>query len=61
MLKAEERYGNLIGHTHDELFLEVRRGFNGLEEFEELICDLPAWTAGLPMSAEGFVSKRYRK
>jgi DNA polymerase bacteriophage-type len=47
--------------THDELFLEVPRGSADVRAFEKLICELPAWAATLPLSAAGFVSKRYKK
>jgi DNA polymerase bacteriophage-type len=61
MLKAETRYGTLTGHTHDELFVEVPRGAASIKEFERLICDLPPWCVGLPLTAAGFTSKRYKK
>lgn len=61
MFKAEERCGPIVGHTHDEMFLEVPRGSVDVREFEKLICELPPWAATLPLTAAGFVSKRYRK
>jgi hypothetical protein len=61
MFAAEEKYGPLTGHTHDELFVEVLRGSAAVKEFEKLICKLPPWCAGLPLTAAGFVSKRYAK
>lgn len=61
MATAEERYGALTGHTHDELFVEVPHGSADVRAFEKLICELPSWAATLPLTAAGFVSKRYAK
>ena len=61
MFKAETRYGELIGHTHDEMLIEVPIRSTDVEEFENLICETPDWARGLPLRAAGFVSKRYAK
>jgi DNA polymerase len=51
----------VIGHVYDEIITEVDRGFGSPEEFSRLICQLPGWAAGLPLTAGGYQSKRYRK
>ena len=61
MFKAEERYEHVIGHTHDEILVEVPIGSADVGEFEQLICQTPRWTPKLPLVASGFVSKRYAK
>jgi DNA polymerase len=61
MFAAEERYGVLTGSTHDELFVEVPRGTADVRAFEKLICQLPQWVSTLPLTAAGFLSKRYKK
>ena len=50
-----------IAHVHDELITEIPEGTGDLIEAEKLMCKLPKWAAGFPVSADGFIAKRYRK
>jgi DNA polymerase len=67
MWKAEAAGYPIIATVYDEIIAEVRRGSKILSEFEKLICELPAWALGgdgeldLPLTAGGWVGKRYRK
>ena len=58
---AEDHGYPVIGHVHDEIITEQPRGVADLRFFVDLICRLPAWAKGLPLTASGFVGKRYRK
>ncbi|HEV2155444.1 hypothetical protein [Bradyrhizobium sp.] len=58
---AEANGYPVIGHVHDEIITEKVRGSGDVRFFEELICRLPPWAKGLPLTASGFVGKRYRK
>lgn len=61
MWKAEEAGYPIIATVYDEMICEVPRGFGDLKAFEKIICELPEWAAGLPLTAGGWRGKRYRK
>ena len=53
----------VICHVHDEAVTEIPSSCDKhtLERVEELMARTPEWAAGLPVSAEGWRAKRYRK
>ena len=61
MFKAEAAGYPIIAHVYDEMIAEVPRGWGSVAEFERIICGLPAWADGLPLTASGWRGKRYRK
>ncbi len=62
MLRAEAGgvYMPLLS-VHDEIVAEAPEGRADLKEFERLLCDLPAWAAGCPIRADGYIGERYKK
>lgn len=55
---------DLIGSVHDEVILEIEDHKNTpefLEHVNQVICNNSPWAKGLPLEAEGFIGKRYRK
>ena len=53
----------LIGTVHDEALAEGPDDMSSrsLNTFNFNLCLLPAWAKGLPLAAEGYIAKRYRK
>jgi len=60
-LKVEAAGYPVVLHVYDELVAEVPEGFGSLEEFSRLMEIAPTWAAGMPIKAEGWRGKRYRK
>lgn len=61
MLKLEERGYQIVSHVHDEVVCEVEIGKGSVDEMEKIMEEIPAWAAGLPIEAEGYRARRYRK
>ena len=62
MLRVAEAHFDIVLHVHDEIVAEVPDDSGKtFEEYNELVAACPPWADGLPMAADGFVSKRYRK
>jgi len=61
-LRAEAAGYTPLFTVHDELASEVPEGpLADVKPYEQLLCDLPDWAAGLPLSAEGYLASRFRK
>ena len=66
MLRLDARGESIVMHVHDEAVLEVDewdgRGIDfKLKTVQKVMSELPAWASGLPIAAEGWRGKRYRK
>jgi DNA polymerase len=53
----------IIFHVHDEAVAEVKkfRATYALERMEAIMSTAPVWAEGLPLAAEAWKGKRYRK
>ncbi len=61
MLRLEDAGYSMIVSVHDEAVSEVPEGFGSDREYEAIMCNSPAWAAGMPVKAEAWHGRRYRK
>jgi DNA polymerase len=61
MLRLEANRYNVVLTVHDEIVCETTPDRADVKEFERLMCVLPEWATGLPVTAEGAVGSRYGK
>jgi len=62
MLRCEKAGYTVVLHVHDEIVAEIsNRSSLGLEEFYELMTELPEWAKDCPVTANGWKGNRYRK
>jgi DNA polymerase len=63
MVAIEDESLSVIFHVHDEIVVEVQkfRAQYALERMEAIMSETPTWAKGLPLAAEAWRGKRYRK
>ena len=61
MLRLRDKGYDIVMHVHDEIVIEAKEGFGSLEEVIEIMKEAPIWANELPLDAEGFESKYYKK
>lgn len=61
MLSCEQSGYSIVLTVHDELVGEIPDQFGSVHEFCQIMCVLPEWAEGCPISAEGWRGKRYKK
>lgn len=63
LIRLEAAGYQVVFHVHDEAVVEIpSRSDNGtLPRIEALMAEVPGWAKGLPLAAEGWRGRRYRK
>lgn len=62
LLLVDQAGMEIVGHVHDEIIcLTDSSDKTALEQLTRLMTTNPVWAGDLPLSAEGWVGKRYRK
>lgn len=58
LIRLEQAGLEVVGHVHDEILVQ---GTRDIDLVKEIMCELPPWAEGLPVSGDGFVTHRYKK
>lgn len=61
LLRLEKAGYRALLQVHDEPICERTRFEGSVQEFTEIMCQLPPWAAGLPLKAKGWAGPRYKK
>lgn len=61
MWRVENAGYPIVLHVHDENVSRVQQGYGDVKEYEQLMSVVDPWMAGLPLAADGWRGKRYRK
>lgn len=61
LLRLDKRGYKTVFHVHDEVILDVPNGFGSLEEVKSIMEKPMDWAPSLPLRAEGFETKYYKK
>lgn len=63
MLEAHKNKYRIVFHVHDEMVpeLDIEGAQERLKELEELMSVGPDWAGGLPLNADGYITKYYKK
>jgi DNA polymerase len=63
MVSLEHHGYPIIMHVHDEAVVEIPTNSDDgtLKRIESIMSQTPSWAAGLPVTAEGWRARRYRK
>jgi len=66
MIRLERERFPVVMHVHDEVIVELPKSIQygmdyGVARVCQLLCDVPSWAEGLPITADGWAGRRYRK
>lgn len=62
MVRLDKAKYDMAAHVHDEVVIELPDArASELHAIEDMMSETPIWADGLPLAAEGFVTKHYKK
>jgi hypothetical protein len=61
MLRIEAAAYPIVLTVHDEIVCEVPEGLGSVEEFHDLMVEVPGWATGFPAAARAWTRQRYAK
>jgi DNA polymerase len=61
MIRVEQAGYPIVLTVHDEIICETKSDFGSSEEFDTLMCVVPPWADGCPITASGWTGIRYHK
>jgi DNA polymerase len=61
MFELEKHNYGIIMHVHDEVIILSKENLGSIEEVEKIMSKIPQWAKGLPLAAEGWRGKYYKK
>ena len=61
MLRLDKAGYKIVFHVHDEVILDVPKGFGSLESVNKIMGQAIEWAPGLPLKADGFETDYYKK
>lgn len=61
MLRLRNARFQIVMHIHDEAVLEVPDGMSSVDEICRMMAIAPDWAAGIPLRADGYECKFYKK
>lgn len=61
MRRVEQAGFDIVAHVHDEMIVEIPNGVSSVEEICGIMSIPPEWCADLPLRADGYECRFYRK
>lgn len=61
MFKVDKAGYPIVMHVHDEIIMDVPKGFGDMEEVNKIFGESIEWAPGLPLKAEGYETDYYKK